>query len=160
VNFDDFRLHKERPRFKSPVTNPNTPATESLYPHAGLSAEEAAKEMVVPPGFKVQVAAAEPDVQQPIAMAIDDRGRIWIAEAYTYPTRAPEGKGKDRIIILEDTDLDGKLDKRTVFIEGLNLVSGLESASAASGQCARISSSSRTRTTTCQTAADEGRTNA
>ena len=126
VNFDDFRLHKERPRFKAPVTNPNTPATESLYPHAGLSAEEAAKEMVVPPGFKVHVAAAEPDVQQPIAMAIDDRGRIWIAEAFTYPGRAKEGEGKDRILILEDTDLDGKLDKRTVFIEGLNLVSGLE----------------------------------
>ncbi len=126
VNFDDFRLHTQRPRFKAAVTNSIIPATESLYPHAGLSAEEAAKEMVVPPGFKVQVAAAEPDVQQPIAMAIDDRGRIWIAEAFTYPQRAKEGAGKDRIIILEDTDLDGKLDKRTVFIEGLNLVSGLE----------------------------------
>ena len=126
VNFDDFRLHKERPKFKAPIANTSAPATESLYPHAGLSAEEAAKEMVVPPGFKVQVAAAEPDVQQPIAMAIDDRGRIWIAEAFTYPTRAKEGEGKDRIIILEDTDLDGKLDKRTVFAEKLNLVSGLE----------------------------------
>ena len=39
----------------------------------------------MPPGFSVQVAAAEPDVQQPIAMAIDDRGRLWIAEAYAYP---------------------------------------------------------------------------
>ncbi len=126
VNFDDFRLHKERPRFKAQVAIAIIPATEQVYPHAGLSAEEAAKEMVVPPGFKVQVAAAEPDVQQPIAMAIDDRGRIWIAEAFTYPTRAKEGEGKDRIIILEDTDLDGKLDKRTVFAEKLNLVSGLE----------------------------------
>ncbi|HUE73340.1 MAG TPA: PVC-type heme-binding CxxCH protein, partial [Pirellulaceae bacterium] len=124
VNFDDFRLHAQRPKFRSTVVA--TPSAEELYPHAGIAAEEAAKAMIVPEGFKVQVAAAEPDVQQPIAMAIDDRGRIWIAEAHTYPVRAPEGEGKDRILIFEDTDLDGTLDKRTVFIEGLNLVSGLE----------------------------------
>jgi putative membrane-bound dehydrogenase-like protein len=124
INFDDFRLHAQRPRFRSTVVT--TPSAAELYPHAGLTAEEAARAMIVPEGFKVQVAAAEPDVQQPIAMAIDDRGRIWIAEAHTYPVRAPEGEGKDRILIFEDTDLDGTLDKRTVFIEGLNLVSGME----------------------------------
>jgi glucose/arabinose dehydrogenase len=59
-------------------------------------------------------------------MAIDHRGRVWIAEAYTYPQRAPEGQGLDKIIILDDTDGDGTLDRRTVFAEGLNLVSGLE----------------------------------
>jgi putative membrane-bound dehydrogenase-like protein len=82
--------------------------------------------MVVPEGFRVTLAAGEPDVMQPIAMAIDDRGRIWIAEAYTYPIRAPEGKGKDRILIFEDADGDGRLEKRKVFLENLNLVSGLE----------------------------------
>jgi putative membrane-bound dehydrogenase-like protein len=131
VNFDDFRFHKEKPRFReaSPSAGmplASTPSVEQLYPYAGLSAKEAAARMVVPPGFKVQVGAAEPDVRQPIAMAIDDRGRVWIAEAYEYPVRAPEGKGRDRILIFEDTDLDGSLDKRTVFYEGLNLVSGLE----------------------------------
>ncbi len=65
-------------------------------------------------------------MKQPIAMALDDRGRLWVAEAYTYPIRAPEGQGKDRILIFEDTDGDGKFDKRTVFAENLNLVSGLE----------------------------------
>jgi len=65
-------------------------------------------------------------VKQPIAFAIDDRGRLWVAEAYTYPVRAPEGQGKDRILVFEDTDGDGKFDRRTVFMEGLNLVSGLE----------------------------------
>ena len=44
-------------------------------------------------------------------MAIDDRGRLWVAEAYTYPIRAPEGKGKDRILIFEDTDGDGRFEK-------------------------------------------------
>jgi putative membrane-bound dehydrogenase-like protein len=126
VNFDDFRFHATRPRFKSLASELPTPEATALYPHAGLPAEEAAKAMVVPPGFSVQVAAAEPDVQQPIAMAIDDRGRIWIAEAYEYPRRAAGDKGRDRVLIFEDTDLNGTLDRRTVFYEGLNLVSGLE----------------------------------
>src|SRR6266700_3323073 len=93
---------------------------------AGLSPEDAAKEMTLPPGFKATFFAGEPDVKQPIAFAIDHRGRLWVAEAYTYPIPAPEGQGKDRILVFEDTNGDGKFDKRTVFIEGLNLVSGLE----------------------------------
>src|SRR5262249_2724164 len=58
--------------------------------------------------------------------AMDDRGRLWIAEALCYPNRKPEGKGQDRIIILSDEDGDGQFETRKVFIEGLNLVSGLE----------------------------------
>jgi len=92
----------------------------------GLSPEEAADRMTVPEGFSVQLAAGEPQIHQPIAMAFDHKGRLWVAEAHTYPRRAPEGEGKDKIIILEDTNLDGTLDSRKVFIEGLNLVSGME----------------------------------
>lgn len=126
VNFDDFRLYAERPKFKTLSSELPVPEVTALYPYAGLSGEEAAKAMIVPPGFSVQCAAHEPDVKQPIAMAIDDRGRIWIAEAYEYPVRAQGDKGRDRILIFEDTDLNGTLDKRTVFYEGLNLVSGME----------------------------------
>jgi putative membrane-bound dehydrogenase-like protein len=122
INFDHFRFHDERPIVnEAPVAG-----TADVYPYAGLAAEEAARVMKLPDGFSVKVAAAEPDVKQPIAIALDDRGRLWVAEAYTYPIRAPEGQGKDRILIFEDTDGDGKFDKRTVFMEGLNLVSGLE----------------------------------
>ena len=92
----------------------------------GLSPEDAAKAMTVPPGFTVKVLAAEPDVRQPIAMAFDDRGRLWVAEAYSYPVRLPDEEARDRVLIFEDTDGDDAFDKRTVFIEGLNLVSGLE----------------------------------
>ena len=99
---------------------------KSLYPYVSLAPEAAAKAMRLPKGFSVQVAAAEPDVKQPIAMAFDDRGRLWVAEAYEYPIRAKEGKGRDRILIFEDTKGTGKFDKRTVFIDNLNLVSGLE----------------------------------
>ena len=93
---------------------------------AGLSPEAAAREMLLPPGFKAILFAGEPDVKQPIAFALDHRGRLWVVEAYTYPIRAREGEGQDRILVFEDTNGDGKFDKRTVFMEGLNLVSGLE----------------------------------
>lgn len=92
----------------------------------GLSPQEAAEKMTVPDGFRVTLAAGEPLVHQPVAFTIDHRGRLWVAEAYTYPNRAKDGEGKDKIIILEDTDGDGLFEKRKVFIEGLNLVSGLE----------------------------------
>jgi putative membrane-bound dehydrogenase-like protein len=124
INFDDFRFHDE-----PPAVEPVTPKGESgadVYPYAGLPADEAARVMKLPPGFSVTACAAEPDVKQPIAMALDDRGRLWIAEAYEYPIRAPEGKGRDRILIFEDADGDGRFEKRKVFAEGLNLVSGLE----------------------------------
>lgn len=100
------------------------PASEPLA--QGLSPLEAAKAMKVPEGFSVTLFAGEPDVVQPIAMAFDDRGRLWVAEAYSYPARVADDKAKDRILIFEDVDGDGKFDKRTVFFDKLNLVSGLE----------------------------------
>ncbi|MDP7442665.1 MAG: dehydrogenase, partial [Verrucomicrobiota bacterium] len=87
---------------------------------------DAAKAMILPPGFRAIAAAAEPDVMQPIAFTLDHRGRMWVAEAYSYPHRQSEGRGRDRILILEDTNGDHKFDQRKVFVEGLNLVSGLE----------------------------------
>ena len=95
-------------------------------PYAGLPADKAAAVMRLPEGFRVEVFAAEPDVTQPIAMTIDHRGRLWVAEGHSYPVKRPDGEGKDRILIFEDTDGDGRHDVRKVFAEGLNLVSGLE----------------------------------
>jgi putative membrane-bound dehydrogenase-like protein len=85
---------------------------------------EAAKTMEVPKGFNVTLFAGEPDIKQPIAFCIDDRGRLWVAEANNYPDKKA-GK-KDRIIILEDTDGDGRHDKRIVFYDKLEYVSGIE----------------------------------
>lgn len=92
----------------------------------GGPAKEAVARMKVPAGFAVDLIAAEPDIVQPIAMCFDARGRIWVAEGMTYPTGAPEGQGKDRIVILEDADGDGSFETRKIFAEGLNLVSGIE----------------------------------
>jgi putative membrane-bound dehydrogenase-like protein len=126
VNFDHFRLHDKRPEIGATSPPPTQPGAKDENPYAKLPADEAAAVMKVPDGFSVKVFAAEPDVKQPIAMTLDDRGRVWIAEAYEYPTRAPGNKGRDRILVFEDTDGDGRFDKRKVFTEGLNLVSGLE----------------------------------
>ena len=85
---------------------------------------EAAKTMQVPKGFNVTLFAGEPDIKQPIGFCIDDRGRLWVAEANNYPDKKA-GKN-DRIIILEDTDGDGAHDKRIVFYDKLEYVSGIE----------------------------------
>ena len=93
---------------------------------ANASAQKLVAGMKLVTGFKAELIAAEPDLHQPIAFAFDDRGRIWVAEAMSYPAKQPEGKGKDRILIFEDKDGDGTFETVKVFATGLNLVSGLE----------------------------------
>ena len=74
--------------------------------------------ITLPKGFQVTLFAAEPDVNQPIAITTDDRGRLWVVENYTYAERDVNfetEKLRDRILIFEDTDHDGRHDRRTVF---------------------------------------------
>ncbi|MFT5153117.1 MAG: putative membrane-bound dehydrogenase-like protein, partial [Planctomycetota bacterium] len=123
LNFDHFRLHKDRPEFKYGVEEP---VVMDRNEHAGLAPEEAARAMTVPAGFHVDVVAAEPDVHQPVALAIDERGRVWVAEAHSYPSKREAGEGQDKIVIFEDADGDGSFETRKEFITGLNLVSGFE----------------------------------
>src|SRR5882672_8801656 len=124
LNFDDFKFYDEPP--KVPAAKKPPPPPMDVVKNSGLTAEQAVKEMTLPDGFTATVFAAEPDITQPDAFCIDARGRLWVVEAHSYPKKQPEGAGKDRIIIFEDTDGDGHFDKRTVFTEGLNLVSGIE----------------------------------
>lgn len=128
INFDNFRFYATRPEFDNELKKEDIIALPPLdiIRHAGLSGEKAAEVMTLPDGFSITLAASEPDIVRPISFTLDHRGRIWVVEAHTYPVRQPEGQGRDRILIFEDTDGDGKLDKRKVFMEGLNLVSGME----------------------------------
>lgn len=73
--------------------------------------------------FDIELFASEPDIINPIAMAWDERGRLWIVESVDYPNTFVEtdGLANDRIKICEDTDGDGKADKFTVFAEDLNI---------------------------------------
>ena len=95
---------------------------------APMPAAEALATIKAPPGFHVSLFASEPEVQQPIAMATDARGRLWVAENYTYG-EAKVGfdlTQRDRIIILEDTDHDGHFDKRTVFHDQAQRLTSVE----------------------------------
>ena len=127
VNFDDFRFHKEK-NDQKPARVISSPILNHLVENpADLdSLDLMTSSMWVPKGFEVERIAKQPTVTQPIAFTFDEKGRLWIAEAHSYPQRRPNGKGLDRIIILEDTDGNGTFESKKTFATGLNLVSGLE----------------------------------
>jgi glucose/arabinose dehydrogenase/mono/diheme cytochrome c family protein len=95
-----------------------------LPPPKPLSAAEELATFKVPPGFKVELVAGDPMVEAPISMSWDEHGRLFVLEMRGY-MHDVDGKGEDqplgRIVVLEDTDGDGKMDKRTVFADGLIL---------------------------------------
>lgn len=128
ISFDDFRFYPQRPFFIDELKSEDIVILppRDIVKNAGLSGTEAAAAMEAPQGFTITLAASEPQIIRPIAFTMDHRGRLWVAESHTYPVRAPEGQGQDKIYIFEDTDGNGTLDKRTLFYDGLNLVSGIE----------------------------------
>ena len=80
------------------------------------------------PGYEANLFAADPMLANPIHMVWDSRGRLWVACSWAYPQIEPGDVANDKIIILEDTDNDGKADKTTVFADGLYLPTGIELA--------------------------------
>lgn len=92
------------------------------------SPQESLARMQLPPGFKATVFAAEPAVNNPIACAWDNRGRLWVAENFTYGDNNERYnlQLRDRVVILEDTDNDGVHDRRTVFSDTLQMLTGIE----------------------------------
>ena len=93
-----------------------------------MSAEEVARTAKLPEGFRLEVFASEPQVQQPISIAFDGEDRLWVAECYTFAERPLRWdlELSDRILVLEDEDGDGKADKRTVFWdEGKRMTSAI-----------------------------------
>lgn len=95
---------------------------------APMPAEEAAKAFRVPEGFHVSVFAAEPAVRNPIALAFDAKGRLWVAENDTYAEREArfDLSLRDRVVIFEDTDNDGRHDARKVFTEDVQRLTSVE----------------------------------
>src|SRR6185503_18095496 len=84
------------------------------------------KSFKVAEGFEVNLFAADPLVSKPTQMNFDKQGRLWIATSSVYPQVVPGEIPNDKIVILEDTDGDGKADKSTVFAEGLFIPTGIE----------------------------------
>jgi len=101
------------------------PTPTAAAPAAPVPSSESAARMTLPPGFHATLFAAEPDVRQPIAMTTDRKGRLWVAENYTYPNWLQKATRKDRILIFEDCDGDGRFDSRKVFWDQGQTVSGL-----------------------------------
>lgn len=99
------------------------PAPRFQHP---LSPEESMKLIQVPVDFELELFASEPDIINPVTMAWDERGRLFVVETTDYPNEVrTEGTGNDRIKILEDTDGDGKADKFTIFADSLNIPSSM-----------------------------------
>lgn len=97
-----------------------------------LYGQDALAKLKVADGFKIELFASEeefPDLAKPMQMSFDNKGRLWIATMPSYPHYKPgDSKPNDKIIILEDTNGDGKADKQTVFADGLHLPIGFEIA--------------------------------
>jgi len=86
---------------------------------------QSAKHLATLDGFEAKLFASEPDIVKAIWLDWDLRGRLWIAETVDYPNELqPEGQGRDRIKICEDTDGDGRADKFTIFADKLSVPTG------------------------------------
>ena len=107
---------------------PVLPNTESSTDADPPSAEESATAFSLPDGVKVKLWASEPKVQNPIAMAWDSQGRMWIAENYTYASRKIrfDLSLKDRVIVLSDEDGDGRAEIRKVFTDEVQMLTSVE----------------------------------
>jgi putative heme-binding domain-containing protein len=107
-------------QYSGPLFNDNIRSTTSRTP------EEERIGFKLPPGFEIQLYAAEPDIGKPINIAFDAKGRMWVTQSFEYPFPAiSPNRGKDRLTILEDTDHDGKADHFTNFIDTLNIPIGI-----------------------------------
>jgi len=94
---------------------------------AAPAAAAVRERLQVEPGMRVELVAAEPDVIDPVALAFDERGRLWVAEMGDYPTGPAAGEPpRSRISILEDRDGDGRHEHVTRFAEGLSFCNGLQ----------------------------------
>lgn len=102
------------------VSAPEKPKDAPLPPLAS------SQRMQVEAGLKVSLIASEPEILQPIALATDAKGRLWVAECFSYPMwLADPSKGKDRVTVLEDKDGDGTFETKKVFLNNCSNLSGI-----------------------------------
>jgi glucose/arabinose dehydrogenase/lysophospholipase L1-like esterase len=107
----------------------NKPGPGPHGEHTFLDPEEAIQHMKLAPDLKVNLFASEkeyPDLAKPVQMAWDPQGRLWVAVWPSYPHWKPKDEMNDKLLVLEDTDGDGKADKCTVFADHLHCPTGFE----------------------------------
>jgi mono/diheme cytochrome c family protein/glucose/arabinose dehydrogenase len=115
----------------SPVNRQWPPEVQKVSDDSpALTPDEALKTFYMPPGYRLELVASEPLVQDPIVMDWDLQGRIWVVEmpGFVPDLQAPEPLMDPigKIVVLEDTNHDGKMDKRTVFADNLVLARSLK----------------------------------
>lgn len=97
---------------------------DKIPPAPPLSPEDALRQFKVPAGLRMELVASEPMVEVPVLVQFDPEGRLWVVEMRGFMPN-PEGRGEtnpvSRISILEDTDNDGRMDKKKVFLDQLVL---------------------------------------
>src|SRR6266446_10670108 len=93
--------------------------TRREHPDApSLSADQSLQSMQIDSNFHVELFASEPLVYDPVEIVFDENGKVYVCEMLDYPDDPPQGEpARSRIVLLEDTDGDGKLDKRTIFAD-------------------------------------------
>ncbi|HZW31977.1 MAG TPA: dehydrogenase, partial [Isosphaeraceae bacterium] len=90
------------------------------------SPAEERKALHLPPGFEIQLVAAEPEIHKPLNLAFDDRGRLWVTDTVEYPFPKPVGEpGRDSVKILSNFQPDGRARTIQTFADGLNIPIGL-----------------------------------
>jgi putative heme-binding domain-containing protein len=108
------------------LTAPAAPATHAAEPDPNSPTAELAS-FKVRDGFEVSLFASEADgIAKPIQMRFDERGRLYVVSSTIYPQIAPGQIADDKVLLLEDTDGDGRADKTTVFARGLMVPTGIE----------------------------------
>jgi glucose/arabinose dehydrogenase len=115
---------------RSPGNQPWPPGVQKVSGESpALSAEEALKSFYMPPGYYVELVASEPLIQEPVALDWDLDGRLWVVEMPGFMADIRGSNEHDpigRVVVLEDTNSDGRMDKRTVFADGLVLARSLK----------------------------------
>src|SRR5947208_8280682 len=97
-----------------------------IAPTGPRTPEEQQKLFHLPPGFEIQLVAAEPEIKKPINIAFDARGRLWVTQSEEYPFPVPEGQpSRDAVKILDDFQQDGRANKVTTFADNLNIPIGV-----------------------------------
>src|SRR5438128_2066029 len=103
---------------------PSAPLPQEI--HGPLSPVESQRQFVLPKGLKIELVAAEPDVQSPVALAFDQDGRMFVVEMLDYPNGpAPGASPEGRIRVLEDRDGTGRFHATSVFAEKLLFANGV-----------------------------------
>ena len=122
----------DRQTRKLPPVKTNFQLSETSGNPEYLYGQDALDKLVVAPGYKIELFASEQefkDLAKPVQISFDNQGRLWVATMPSYPHYRPgDEKPNDKLLILEDTDGDGRADKQTTFAEGLHLPVGFEFA--------------------------------